>query len=662
MSFQLALLKPESHWRPPEVLPSLKGVKRISIDVETCDPELNALGPGFRRGAYVIGIALGIDGGQRYYFPIRHAGGGNMDVDQVLRWATSELNSFDGEVVGAKLYYDLDALANEGVTFASASGFHDVQIAEPLLNEWKLSYGLEGLANDYLAEGKRQDFLREVMVAHHFKNENELKNNLWQLHASDVGEYAEGDVDLPLRILPLQLQKIEEQELTGIYTIERKLQPILVAMRRHGVRVNIGKAEAAHKLLLREKENMLTLVRHYAGPAAELLSTDSLKETIADRHLDVTYTKKKGDVQIDKGFFERNKNDEFVKVLAAGRRANTLALFIEHSILARNIKGRIHCEFNQLKGDTDEMGRKRGTIARLSCTNPNLQAVAKRAGDFDNELDLDDGTVVSVIRGIFIPEEGEEWHRMDLSQIEYRLLTHYARGPGAEAARDQYRNDPTTDFHKMVARMLGVNPEDKEKRTRVKNINFGKIYNAGIDKIALMFGTSREEAERFVKMYDSRLPFVRATNIACMQAAQDRGYVKTILGRRAHFPNWEPVDYDLRARSRLKKGLPLETAQQTWPNQRLQRAFTHAAMNRIFQGGCADLLKKAIVDSYEAGINRSLGDLLITVHDENNWSVPPTKEGQEAIAAAKHIMEHAVELKVPVLVEADRGKDWGECS
>src|SRR3990167_3744447 len=92
----------EATWSPPETLPSLKGWKRLGIDVETKDPDLDELGPGCRRpGNYIAGISLanGID--TKMYLPIRHEGGGNLPLNMVLDWARQELNAFTGEVVGA---------------------------------------------------------------------------------------------------------------------------------------------------------------------------------------------------------------------------------------------------------------------------------------------------------------------------------------------------------------------------------------------------------------------------------------------------------------------------------------------------------------------------------------------------------------------------------
>src|SRR5258708_39603061 len=94
-----------------------KGIKRLAVDTENYDPDLLERGPAVRRGGFIAGLAVGVDGGPRWYFPMRHEDGGNLDKDQVIRWAQSELNAFDGELVGASLLYDMDWLAEEGVMF-----------------------------------------------------------------------------------------------------------------------------------------------------------------------------------------------------------------------------------------------------------------------------------------------------------------------------------------------------------------------------------------------------------------------------------------------------------------------------------------------------------------------------------------------------------------
>lgn len=653
---QQPLFMPTSGWTPPMSLPTLKGRKRIAVDLETKDPELKTKGPGWRRDARIVGLAVGIDGGDRFYLPVGHQGGGNLDERLVRAWAVDELNSFDGEVVGASLNYDLDGLANWGVTFPLARAFHDVQVAEPLLDEWRDEFNLDAISKDYLGgEGKDEALLKECAAAFGIVGRDNIKINLWRYPASMVGPYAEADVDRPLRIFPLQEAKLREEELWPLYDqVERRLIPILVAMRRRGVRISVEKAHILRKRLVIMRDEQLQRLKRLAGAKAEFMEPESFYKSLEERGITVPRTPKTGAPSINKFLLERHEDDELVKCIQEGRKANTMInTFVDGQILGHQINGRIHPTFNQMKGDDG------GTIARFSGSNPNLQFIPAR-----------DAELAPLVRGIFLPEEGEEWQRDDLSQIQFRLLANYAVGQGAEEARQAYRDNPKTDFHKLTANMLGADPEDKIRRKRVKNTNFAKVFGAQVPRLAVTFGCSLEEAEAFMKEYETKLPFVSKTFDRAGGWGQKRGYVVTILNRRQRFPFWGPKNY-------RRKGptIPFfrsrEEAVQYWirdghtykkyPVKMVERLNTYMALNRKMQGSEGDLVKKWIVDTHEAGITQVLGPMLITVHDENNNSVPRTKAGDEAGKEFARLGEVAIQMKVPVLVDSQRDEDWGRC-
>lgn len=903
---QLPGLVARAGWRPPAELPSLRGVRRLALDLETCDPELSEHGPGFRTGAYPVGLAIGLEGGGRFYLPTRHAGGGNLDEGLVKRWAREELGAYRGEVVGANLSYDLDGLATcWDVHLPEAIAFHDVQVAEPLLDEHRLEYSLDSLARDYLGEGKDEGLLREAAAYYGATTPKAVKKVLWRLPAGVVGPYAEGDVDRPLRIFPLQWARMEAEGLLRVYDVERRLIPILVAMRRRGVRVDAGRARELRARLVRERDGWAAKLRHMAGPKAELTEPASIGPALEAAGIHVPRTAKTGQYSVTKPFLERYVDSvPLVQAVMAGRKLNTMVnTFLDSQILGHAVGGRVHPTFHQLKGDDG------GTIGRFSGANPNLQFIPSREEDWQDAAGL--AGLAPLIRGLFQPEEGEEWQRDDAcltgdtiivtidgpktieelirepvpvlstgdcntlefrpvvaarktgrcqvlemtmedgsvvrctgnhrwmklnnepiftrdikrgqrlshvrdgrtgsgmptwyiksnriywskhvlvaeyahgarpdghdvdhrdrnhehwwrnnlrylpvevnrgqaagfwwndatdeqrqekmdslqhgiktkrrsyvgagnpnygkkrpgvggrpshrsyenhkvlsvkpcgyedvydievehthtfvlanglvshnSQIEYRLLTHFAIGQGADEARAAYVSDPKTDFHKMAATWLNVDPEDKVRRKRVKNTNFCKVYGGGIDKIASTFNCSRDEAAEFVRVYDDRLPFVGQTYDAAMRWAARRGFVTTVLDRRQRFPLWEPMG----AFGKNKKpALPRERALEEY-GPRIQRAATYTALNKKLQVSAADLMKKGMVDAWEAGVCDVIGPFLVTVHDELGNSVPRTRAGDEAGREVTRCMERAVELRVPVLVEMDRGPDWGAVS
>lgn len=631
------------NWRPPGELPSLAGCRQLGLDVETKDPQISDLGPGCRRpGNYICGISIALNlDGPRHYLPMRHEGGGNLDARLVLDWAREEFAKFSGDVVGANLLYDLDWLAQENVVLPRVRRFLDIQNAEPLIDENRLRFGLEYLSQDYLGETKDTPELAAAREAYRWKTDAQLKQNLWRLPAHLVGPYAEGDADKPLRILPLQIEKLKEEDLLQLFDLESRLIPPLLAMRRRGVRVDVERAIKLRQTLVKKRDEIVTEIRRTAGPKAELTIPSSLGPALVAAGLEVPRTAKTNEYSITKPLLERNVHIPLCKLIMDGRKLNTIInTFIDGHIKTHSINGRVHCEFHQLKKDEG------GTIARFSSSSPNLQNIPKR----DEELG-------PLMRGLFLPDEDEQWERNDLSQIEYRFLVHYARGPGSDEARARYRADPNLSFHKFAGELFGLKVLKGEQYDRLKNTNFCKVYGGGDRKLAYTFNSTFQEAVDFSRKYDRELPFVSATFQEAEQLAQRRGYVKTILKRRRRFPLWEPARYGETG----ARPLPYEEAKVAY-GLPLRRAGARNALNGMLQGGAADFLKKAMVDQYEAGIYDVLGAPLVTVHDELGWSVPTTVVGTEAADESRRILEKAIRLRVPVYAAAGRGKSWGECT
>ena len=633
---QLPLLVPESAWTPPQSFPSYKGRKRLAIDVETKDEDLSEKGPGCRRpGNYITGITVATDD-EALYFPMRHEGGGNMDPKAVLRWLAYEMKHFNGDVYGANFNYDLDWLIQEGVEFQQVKNFIDVQIVEAILDENRLQYSLDSIAKTRVGRGKNETLLRSAANVYKI----DPKKSMWRLPAKFVGPYAEDDGRLPLEIFDVQSKLIAEQELSNIlFDVELPLIPMLVAMRRRGVKVDLDKAERASKELLALEKLEAQRLTTMAGRPVDAHDSESLAKACDALEILYPRTDKKQLPSFNKDWMQDHENT-FIKQVTRVRKVRTWRTrFIEGDILGKQINGRIHCEFHQTKNDRDA-----GTIARFSSTNPNLQAQPSR-----------DEESKKVVRGVFVPDDDEDWEQCDWSQIEYRALTHYAVGPGSDDARRQYQEDPTTDFHDMCHRMaMEVDARMKEhNRKRIKNVNFGVTYGAGDAKTAQTLGMALHDAQAFLEAYDAALPFVKRTYREAESLAQNRGYIKTILGRRQRFDLWAP---------RRGYAIPYtyERAVKEY-GQSVVRQGCYKALNRLLQGGAADIMKKAMVMIWRSGVCKVLGPPLLTVHDELDWSKPRTPEGETAIKEVLHIMETAVKMKVPLYVDRASGLNWGEC-
>jgi DNA polymerase I-like protein with 3'-5' exonuclease and polymerase domains len=199
-----------------------------------------------------------------------------------------------------------------------------------------------------------------------------------------------------------------------------------------------------------------------------------------------------------------------------------------------------------------------------------------------------DEELTPLIRGVFLPEEDEIWAKPDVSQQEFRLAVHYAnehRLPKAAAALARYRDDPDTDFHQFTADMTRLD------RKAAKNVNFAKLYGAGVRKFAAMIDKPLEEAQRLYAQYDRELPFLRLLSDIYTRRACSQGYIVLCDGARRHFDKFAPG-------GKWQKGAgpcALEEARQRlndpehpwYRHGPLYRADTYTALNALIQGSAA---------------------------------------------------------------------------
>jgi DNA polymerase I-like protein with 3'-5' exonuclease and polymerase domains len=628
---------PDTGWTAPTEFPRLDSYTgTLAVDVETKDLDLTTRGPGFRRTgtsrAHVVGIAIGTEDGGRWYFPMRHevATEQNLNPDAVLAWARQELCRENQPKVGANIGYDVDALWSEGVPVTGP--FYDVQYAEALLDEYKFTYNLESLAQDYFGEGKVRGDL-EAWIKRAYGSADPYRANIWRAPPCLVGPYAQGDVDLPLRLLAIQRGRLKAEGLLDLFHLECDLVPMVVAMRQRGVRVNLDRAKELDDLLTEEIDDCHRRLKEAAGFDVNINTATDLARMFDKAGVQYPRTEK-GAPSFRKEWLLHTNNPLTHMVTQVRTLEKYRNTFIRGYILDLHVDGRVYCQFHQLRSQDN------GTVSgRFSSSLPNLQNIPSRDDVWGPRL-----------RSIFIPEEGCDWTRHDWSQIEYRFLAHVGRGSNAEVIREEYRNDPTTDFHKMVMRMTGLD------RKPAKTINFGLVYGMGPPTLARQLGMTMQEAEdRVFTPYHSRVPFVRLTYDTASDRAKKNGYVKTILGRRARFTLWQDV------RKWDSPALPLDAALAKYGDGNIQRAFTHKALNRVLQGSSADLMKLAMRDLWRSGVIQSVvGPPHVTVHDELGHSVPRTKEGAEAKAEIKHTMETCLTLSIPIKADEESGPSWGE--
>ena len=627
MALQMHMFAPKSEWVPPHDLPDLTEAKRIAIDVETRDPNIKANGPGWATGdGEVVGYAIATDTWSGY-IPIRHNGGGNLDEKIVNRWL-KKVFECPADKIMHNAQYDAGWIRRMG--FDLKGKIFDTMLIGSLLDENRFSYSLNALAFDYLDKTKSEKLLNEAAQAFGL----DPKSEMYKMPAMFVGPYAEADAEITLELFNFFQSKIITEGVSDIVDLETRLLPCLIDMTWRGVRVDLDKAERLRDELLKREKGVLQSIKKLTGMDVEIWAAQSIAK--AFEKLELSYPRTEKDAPSFTKSYLSDHVHELPKLIVEARNLNkTSGTFINTILKHCRSDGRIHSHINQIRSDDG------GTVSgRISMNNPNLQQIPAR----DPELG-------PMIRGLFLPEEGDQWAAIDFSQQEPRILVHYAHvfgqnrnSPlrGAEEFVNMYNSDPKTDFHTMVAEMAQI------PRKQAKTINLGMMYGMGVNKLADQLGIEADEARDIIKQYHSRVPFVKGLMNGVMNRLNEKdskGELRSLLGRKCRFPLWEPDGFE------MNKALPFEDAVKTYGDTvRLKRAYTYKALNRLIQASAADMTKKAMVDLYESGHLP-----LIQIHDEIAMSV-------KTVADAKNIakiMENALPLSVPNLCDVEVGPSWG---
>ena len=624
----MAMFPPKTEWIPPSELPDLSQAKEIAIDVETRDPNLKQLGPGWaRKDGEIVGYAVATSQWSGYV-PVNHFGGGNLDKRIVEKWMQSVLSTPSKKIMH-NAQYELGWLVASG--YKVNGRVIDTMITASLLDENRFSYSLNALAYDYLNKTKSEKTLQEAAKSFGV----DPKGELWKLPAMYVGPYAETDAVLTLELWNYFIGKLSQEELWTVHGLETDLLPCLVDMTLRGVRIDMDGVERTKQYLIKEEKKALAQIKHITGLDVEIWAAQSLSKAFDTAGLSYPKTEK-GSPSFTKAFLSENPHELPQLVVRARELNKTNGTFITTILKHVAHDGRIHSHINQIRSDDG------GTVSgRISMNNPNLQQIPAR----NQELG-------PMIRKLFLPEEGEKWASIDYSQQEPRILVHYAsiygksRKAGAlprvEEFVQRYTNDPDMDFHTMVAEMADI------PRKQAKTINLAMMYGMGVEKLATQLDINKEEAKSLTEQYHSRVPFVKRL----MQGVSERlshgnanGSIRSLKGRKCRFELWEPDGFG------MKKAMKYEEALVHYGRTtRLKRAYTYKALNRLIQASAADMTKQAMVNLYKEGIVP-----LIQIHDELAVSV---KTEKDAYAIAK-IMEKANVLDVPVKTDVDIGDSWG---
>jgi DNA polymerase I-like protein with 3'-5' exonuclease and polymerase domains len=636
---QLPLFKPKSEWTPPTELPDLRRHKLIGIDTETKDEGLaNDIGPGWPFGmGYIDGFSIATVDGFRAYYPV-HAPD-MFSRDQLTRWLADHFKS-EATFVFFNAPYDLGWFTAD-MELDYPAHFEDAMLAVYHLDENRLQYSLDSCCKTYGIQGKDTSLLREAAATYGIVLDNrgrpkkkfsdrEMMANMWKLPTEYKAPYAEQDAASTLELWQATRSLLGDQHYA--YTVDRDILPMTVDMRRRGIAINYDAAtQAQQELQGRSQEIMATL-----GQQLGLRRPISIEEIRSGHKLaayfdsqKVPYPSTAGGEPSFTAEWMTDHDHWLPSSVAAIRQSHDAAeKFLGNYILGYSNNGRIHAEILSYRDDTG------GTRShRFSYRNPPLQQMPARVA-----------FIKKLIRGVFEPDQGSDWLAADYSQQEPRLTVHYAaqtRCLGWEDAIEYYTHGDG-DYHTMVATMTGL------PRGQAKIINLGLAYGMGKYLLAASLGVSLEEAETMLKQYHGSVPFIQLLTEKCTRQAARKGQIKLIDGAISHFDMWELSKWGSE-----RKMLPREAALKAWPGQGIKRAQTHKAMNRLIQGGAARQTKKAMLDAYRAGYLPYL-----QMHDELDFPVQSAKD----VRNIGEIMVNAIPLRVPVKVDLEVGKTWGEAT
>jgi DNA polymerase I-like protein with 3'-5' exonuclease and polymerase domains len=617
-------------WRP-EPPPPLDNIPELELDTETT-------GLKWWEKDRPIGIAIFLPDRRKYYLPWGHAGG-NLPEEQVKRWAQQELRG--KKITNLNMRFDAHMMREWGVDLdAQGNRLSDVGHHMAMLDDHRLKHSLESISQDILGRGKSGEDLDKTRMASY--------------HAGQVAAYAENDVELVHDIRKFTEPLLKAEGLNKVWDLEDAIIPVVCEMEKNGAPLDLELLDRwVHEA---EQEFLRILWEIWRETGIKFEPTTECWIKLFEK-LDIPITE----------FTEKNNpsfQDDVLKNIAhpivqkARRSARLKSLSSKY---LTNYKKRVGSDgilryalhqLRAVKDDVDEATA--GTISgRFSSTEimeevgVNIQQVFKVAkqrtmfGIDEEDSSRDDE--IYIVRQLFRPQVGQ-WLSADAMQIEYRLFANLVRSPSILEA---YKQDPKASFHRLIESQLKPYKSDLSYR-QVKDLNFMRIYGGGLTKLALMMGfitkyefqelrkehgvriprdhPKLEEALKIDQIYKNEIPETAELLQKASGIAASRGYVKTILGRRARFPE--------------QKGL-------------------HKALNRVIQGGAADVMKQKLVELYRERKETNF-TMRFTVHDEvdGDAQTSETKQKVQEVLDSQSFPE----LTVPILWEVNTGKSWKEAS
>lgn len=562
--------------------------------------------------AELVGISLCVGPNDACYIPVGHDypdAPDQLDRDLVLQTFKALLENPKPQKIGHNIKYDKNVLANYDVHLQGVA--FDTMLESYVLNSVGTKHNMDALAAHYL--GHETIHYEDIAG----KGAKQLTFN--QIGLAEAAPYAAEDADITYRLHQvLWPQLVAAKELANVASkIEIPLSGVLARMEQNGVHIDSQKLAQHSQALAQRILELETDVHEMAGEAFNLGSPKQL-QTILFEKLNLPVIKKtpKGAPSTSEEVLqELALNYPLPKAIMEYRGLSKLKNTYTDKLpkMLHHRTMRVHTSYQQAVAAT----------GRLSSTDPNLQNIPIRNAEGRK------------VRQAFVARPGYKIVAADYSQIELRIMAHLSNDPGLVYA---FSHD--IDVHKATAaEVFGVALEDvtTEQRRSSKAINFGLIYGMSAFGLAKQLNIPRADAAHYIETYFERYPGVKRYMETTREQAKATGYVKTVFGRRLYLPEI------------------------TSSNGARRAGAERAAINAPMQGTAADIIKLSMIAVDEWVQTQNSDDilLLMQVHDELVFEIKEQKV-DEYLSTIKSLMENAVSLSVPLIVEADVGNNWDE--
>lgn len=596
MSIKTGLIDPELALRIVRTSP------RIAYDTET---------DGLEHKNQIVGYVI-TDYEHSVYVPVRHEGGGNIpDADGFeaeLADAFRERTRLGLHTIGHHLGFDLRMSLKRGIALTHCE---DTMINESLIDDTTIGYGLDGCSARHNVTVKKGNALYRA-IAERFGGLADRKSmaNFYRMPGDqfEVVDYATGDGVSTLELADVQYKILEAEELLVPWKLECDLLPYLARMYHRGLLVDKEYAEKSAvdlKKSIDEAKLKFTPGFNVRSPA-EVYKLYKEKGYTEDMFSRTAPSAKYPDGQVS--FKEKwlDKNDIGKAILSVRQLEKADSSFIQPLVETQNHNGRVHPVLHQSKGDEYGVAG-----ARLSCSEPNLQAYPKR-----------NKAIGKVVRPLIIPDKGMLIEEADAMQQEPRFFTHYSED---DALLKGYR-EGTMDIHDRASETLHLD------REYAKRLGLGMLTMMSPKALAMHMDYTIEEARRDHNQFlNDAFPAIRDFQQTAVRVFKNRGYVKSILGRRARCGD---------------------------------HRFAYRAVSRVIQNSGGDHMKTVILRAcqYEDAYPEYL-QMLLSVHDSAIWQRDPGHDVRELIRIIENVPhEPQFNLLVPIPFELGSGVNWSEAS